>query len=236
MYNGRIKRWSGRLCRAGHLRAGPADCSRADFRIRLQMLSRLLSAGAHPRSCRRARTCPGVPSTELGEADVRCRQIKSDSTQAGHEAGAHQKSGSELARDQREHELHTNDDGLRFLTPWSCNICRLWGGYPMGRAIRVSLAAAGVVAFGMLSGGMFAQAPAQAQAGPGCRRRRPTTRRIRTRRSKAASSCPTGRDLGIDQRRRHRQGRQVDLGRRAVRRQHLLGPRPRARCRRSPVS
>ncbi len=33
----------------------------------------------------------------------------------------------------------------------------------MGRAIRVSVAAAGVVAFGMLSGGTFAQAPAPAQ-------------------------------------------------------------------------
>ena len=35
----------------------------------------------------------------------------------------------------------------------------------MGRAIRVSLAAAGVVAFGMLSGATFAQAPAAAQGG-----------------------------------------------------------------------
>src|SRR5215213_6584255 len=35
----------------------------------------------------------------------------------------------------------------------------------MGRAIRVSLAAAVVVAFGMLNGGAFAQAPAPAQGG-----------------------------------------------------------------------
>ena len=36
-----------------------------------------------------------------------------------------------------------------------------------------------------------------------------------------------GADVGIDERRRHRQGRQIDLGRRALRRQHL--PRSRDR-------
>ena len=42
-----------------------------------------------------------------------------------------------------------------------------------------------------------------------------------------------GPHLGIDERRRHRQGRQVDLGGRALRRQLLLGPRQGRRCRRS---
>ena len=49
------------------------------------------------------------------------------------------------------------------------------------------------------------------------------------------AKMPAGRDLGIDERRRHRQGRHVDLGRRALRREQLLGSGT-ARCRRSTSS
>ena len=97
----------------------------------------------------------------------------------------------------------------------------------MGRAIRVGLARRRCGGVWDLSGGTFAQvAPRRRRPAHGCRRRRPTTRRIPTTRLKAGRSCPRAATWGstsaveID-----KDGRSIWVAERCAG-QHAAGTRP----------
>ena len=80
------------------------------------------------------------------------------------------------------------------------------------------MVAAGVVAVGAMGGGFYAQAPAQAPAGAWMSATPTNDAPNPYNTIEGWAKLPEGRDVGLDERRRHRQGRQEHLGGRALRR------------------